>query len=91
MINKQKIAKLLPHDKMIHFFVGDCIKVITMLICSFWIDLLISSIIALVVVTIAAFLNEVRDEIKKKGAFSVPDILCTVLSSVTTIVIILIN
>ena len=84
---KDKLSKLLPNDKLIHFFVGDCIKVITILICSIWIDLLISSIIALVVVTIAAFLNEVRDERKKKGAFSVPDILWTVLSSVTTIII----
>ena len=67
---KNKIASLLKHDKLIHFFVGFIFYVGFEIFFSIWISLLFTFILAIA--------NEIRDEYKKRGAFDWIDILFTV-------------
>ena len=74
---KEKIAKLLPKDKLLHFFVGFFIYV--------GISIFFTPLLSLLFTTVLAVLNEVVDEHKKKGAFDIIDILFTVLPAIILI------
>lgn len=76
---KEFIASKLPHDKLIHFFVGFFIYL--------GFDLFFENWISLLFVAVVAIANEVRDEYKKKGAFSWLDILFTIAPAITLILI----
>ena len=85
---KNKIAKLLPKDKLLHFFVGFFIYV--------GLSIFFTPLLSLLFTTVLAVLNEVNDvrvgkkEAKKKGVkyvnkFSGLDIIFTVAPGITLI------
>ena len=76
---KDKIAKLLPKDKLLHFFVGFFIYV--------GLSIFFTPLLSLLFTTVLAVLNEVIDEHKKKGAFSWIDIIFTVAPGIVLILI----
>ncbi len=74
---KNKIAEILKHDKLIHFFVGFFLYV--------GFSLFFTPLLSLLFVTVAAVLNEIRDEYKNKGAFDCIDILFTIAPAIILI------
>ena len=74
---KEKIAKLLPADKLLHFFVGFFIYV--------GLSIFFTPLLSLLFTTVLAVLNEVIDEHKKKGAFDWIDIIFTVAPGIVLI------
>jgi len=75
---KNKIAKLLKHDKLIHFFVGFFIYI--------GFDLFTSDWEAFFAVAVLAFVNEAIDY-KKRKVFDYVDILFTIAPSLILILL----
>ena len=74
---KNKIANILKHDKLIHFFVGFFLYV--------GFSIFFTPLLSLLFTTVLAVLNEVIDENKKKGSFDIIDIIFTVAPAIILI------
>ncbi len=67
---KNKIAEILKHDKLIHFFVGFFLYV--------GFSLFFDNLTSYLITAFFAVINELRDEYIKKGSFSWLDIVFTI-------------
>jgi len=74
MVNYQqiqdKLIKLLPHDKCLHFIVGFVLAILSL---HFF-----SGIVSIIIIFLIALIKEIRDEITHKG-FDIVDIIFTIL------------
>ena len=76
-IMKEKLASLLAHDKLLHFFVGFILFLLLSLVFNIWLSLLFTSVIAIA--------NEMRDGYYSEDGFNWMDIVFTILPAILLI------